>query len=246
MSRKTLIKYYFWNDTLPKEIPQIPNNAFPKIKSDRVTYYTDVDRCPVVSLYHSNTFILRSPVDITFSVDKNYELSSNAVQEIKHDNHTVWVNVNKSSFFDVNFIMNYLQLVPKNNLDGFLNCQILFSLNFIFERQDLMIVVHDESFVKNTYQIPGAYNIGQWNRPLNFAFYIEPKSRVEIRRGDPLLKFTLVNPTNDVISLEPEEDGDVIDSHLRHSRYFQKGAVSFLLGHTRNIISNLDEWWSNK
>ena len=124
-----------------------------------------------------------------------------------------------------------------------INCQLLFSLNFIFEKQDIMIIVHDENFVKNTHQIPGAYNIGQWNRPLNFAFYVDPKSRIEIKRGDPLFKFTIVTPSNDTVLLDPEEDGNAIDSHIRHSRYFQKGAVSYLLGHTKRILQGMDSWW---
>ena len=117
---KKIIKYYFWNDTLPTGISQIPNNVFPKIEHQSVTYYSDADRCPVVNLYHTNTFTLRSPIDLTFSVDKNFETSSVAVQEIKHANHTIWVNISKSSLFDVEYVLRYLRFMPKNKIEGFL------------------------------------------------------------------------------------------------------------------------------
>jgi len=156
--------------------------------------------CPAWRHKTTRTFLIKSPVDIKFTVDVNR-------------NKLICDNLTKfqfDEFFGDSFIGNWCT-EDKTTIQ-------LAAPRFLFWTKSNNVWIesrpHPETAVKNNLiAIPGWFNLSNWGRPLNAAFDVVDLTKpVIINRGDPLfqvcfypkdlnsgIKLIKKNPTQDVI-----------------------------------------------
>lgn len=123
--------------------------------------------CPAWSHKAKRTFVVRSPVDLEFRLNK-YK-----------------VIVEPKEF------EKYLDLPQGWNLEHNETVQLGEIVFWLFWTDEKDVWIHSQpnlSTVKNNfYSVEAWFNISSWNRPISFAFrVIDPTKPVIIKRGDPL------------------------------------------------------------
>jgi|688.fasta_scaffold357100_1 hypothetical protein len=131
-------------------------------------------KCPAFQEYFSNTFLIRSPVDLQLQVEKDTD--GRKILTTK--------NFNQKFYND-----HIFPRMAQNNVFS------MFSLEFsyIFYSEKSVIIemipasMEKTKFIQNTNLIPGEYDISKWIRPVSPAFEIVNDSEMlSISRGDPL------------------------------------------------------------
>ena len=150
-----------------------PEPVFKHIISQRDN---DVEylKCPAFQKYYSNTFLIRSPVDLELTISRDSEgrkilTTKNFNQKFYNDHIFPRMAQNKVfSMFSVEFSYIFysensviLEMIPAN--------------------------MEKTAFVQNTNLIPGEFDISKWIRPVSPAFEVVDDSQtLKISRGDPL------------------------------------------------------------
>lgn len=144
-------------------------------------------RCPAFLDSCKNTFIIKSPVDLVVTVDRQNGL----VSTDRYD----------QAFYD-EFINNrgaddglpYLVTLPPRYLmfaDESVDVEIL-----------PLMVISSES-TQNIDVIPGRYDAGQWIRPLDFTVAVRDDTKpVVLKEGDPLFLVRFTCPDGGKVELE--------------------------------------------
>lgn len=168
-----------------------PELLLPDIKKARSHTEESYLSCPAFLDYYRNTYIVRSPITTTLTVD--------------YANKYLNMYPQKQEFYDA-FVNNRASTLGEK--DPFLLSLQFFNL-FIADG-DCMVEQLPASFhtnVPNIRIIPGTFNIGKWYRPLEAAFeVIDPNQPIKITRGDPLYYVRLV----------PKDGGKI---ELKHKTY---------------------------
>ena len=166
---------YFLNveqpEPLIKELIDLKNTVISKAPE------SDFIRCPAVHEHVKNTFIIRSPIDLTFFTNGKIVSTKNYDQGI----------------YDELFLLRDVQA-------GFMSLRMLYS--FFFTEEDCEMTLTGAYLSNNDSSkyftvIPGTFNIAKWFRGLDFAFFIrENNKELTIKRGDPLMyiKFDCKEP----------------------------------------------------
>lgn len=198
-----------WCNTLPKSAKMYadgvhlamfePEPAFREIAGARKN--TNHILCPAVQDFFKNTFIVRSPVDITF----NFK-----------DDGEVYVDEFGQDFFDTFVILRY------RNGDEVLSFSMEFYYLFMCE-DDVMIeqmpaCMHDNDFTRNCNIIPGTFNISKWIRPVTVSIELKPfkgQKSVKIKRGDALYYVKFKPKKDDKVSLTRIDYTEDIEDVIR-------------------------------
>lgn len=191
-------------------------------------------KCPAFREYYRNTYVIKSPIDITISYDKETKLLN--------------ISPQSQQFYDENIVYRG-GIIGAN--DDFL---LSFGVNYLFiADQDCMLEItsanmHNSSFVNKTRVISGAFNINKWYRPVELAFeikdYTEP---IKIKRGDALAYVKFIPSNGSKVSLEqkyfPEETLEAVKACLfvKLSRNFLP--LKTLYGLSERLKNKL---WFNK
>lgn len=138
---------------------------------------SDIIRCPAVHAVSHNVFVLRSPIDISFTI------SDDAITTKDYNQN----------------IFNQLFAV-RDIKAGFLSLTMMES--FFFTEEDCNMIVSGAYLANNDAArylsvIPGMFNIAKWFRNIDFAFFVRDKNKeVQIKTGDPLiyLRFDCKDP----------------------------------------------------
>ena len=166
---------YYLNFTQPEPLIKDIN----ALKESIVTTAPESDfvKCPAVHNHVRNTFVIRSPIDLTFISDGKEVLTKNYNQEI----------------FDNLFI---IRDVPS----GFLSLTITDAFFFTEEDCEMTLTgayLSNNDASKYLSVLPGVFNISKWFRNIDFACFIrEFNKEINIKQGDPLmyLKFNSKEP----------------------------------------------------
>lgn len=138
-------------------------------------------QCPAWKDSLNDTYILRSPMDVSIRLNKKNNI----------------IQANKFVDKDVPFIM--ARDVP-DGMDQQFSCQYFFY--FITNHDDVMIeqlpaFYHINDFTKNCTTVGGQFNVAKWTRPINLTAAIvttesEEDIYIHIKKGDPLsyVRFT--------------------------------------------------------
>lgn len=170
----------YWSP-MPNEIisPLKFANPAPAIKYFPKPAGSNVNKCPAMIDYHKNTYALTFPMSYNLTVAEDGDiLTGDYTPEILHRLLTIRDKENK--LYSLNF----------NSL-------------FIAERSCGIEVFTPttvkNSFIKNTFLVPGTYDIGEWVRPLECAFFADKEGgKLTINEGDvwAYIRFKTDEPVN--------------------------------------------------
>lgn len=164
----------YWSDELsdgavtpalkyPPSLPALSTMSLPDFKNAPAA---GVQRCPAFVGYFRNTFVYRSPVDVTIQSDQNgnFQWSTSLSDQYEVDH-----------------------LVEVRGADGLVSIRDYAHLwceePMVVEQLNPTFTDHD--FAQKCEVVPGAFDISKWFRPLQPAFRLRGAS-VDIKRGDPL------------------------------------------------------------
>lgn len=133
-------------------------------------------KCPAVKDYYKNTFVIRSPIDLTFEIKRN-EMG------IKY---CVTHNYNQD-FFN-NFVHERFteNTVPMLSME-FASYIFYSDKSVLAEQTHPSLSMHNSEVARKTSIICGTFDVSKWIRPFTYSFeVVDCKSPIEIKRGDPL------------------------------------------------------------
>jgi len=142
--------------------------------------------CPAWKHRSNRNFMVRSPVDIDFSVNREEKyLISNSLTQLQFDR---WFG---PTFDDPNWCSH-----EKTTIQSTIP-------RFIFWTKSKNIWIEQKphpltSLRNNFITVGGWFNISNWNRPLSFAFdVVNTDQQVIIRRGDPVAQISFYSQNLD-------------------------------------------------
>ena len=152
------INWFFLNyNKLP--LPGVaPVPAFKTIKHNFVKD-TEIPRCPAITGYFKNTWLIISPVDITFQYKDNILRTNSPYIKSRTQLNTNMLTIP----------LNYLFVCDESVLI-----------------ESLPAFMHRTPAQTDLALIPGTFDIGQWTRTVDYTAQILTDDIVSIRAGDPL------------------------------------------------------------
>lgn len=172
---------------------QPPDPAYKSIAADRPG--SDFLPCPGIAGYFKNTFIVRSPIDITITVKPDIKAVS--VEGFDQKFYKEWVVKRPNDF--INPQRPIVTLGPK----------MVFVADEDVMLEALPAMLHDTPALRKIHLIPGSYNIHRWMRPVDFTFEVLDTSEpIVFKRGDPLFYVRFVDPKDRAVELERIEQND--------------------------------------
>jgi len=207
----------------------LPNNyedvfkfclSMPNVGLEPTTVFENTDknsiyyRCPAWAHKAKRTFIIKSPIDVSITVDK--------------ENQALWVNDINQEQFDKWFFLEDGWCSKKK-----VTIQI-FIPHFIFWTNHKNIWIEQkpyfETAVKNNFiAVGGWFNLSSWTRGLSFAFdVVDPLEKIVIKRGDPLYTVSFYSKNlNDNFKLI-KEDIDFQTFNKIHQNISVKSVIEYL------------------
>jgi len=152
--------------------------------------------CPAWAHKAKRTFVIKSPVDVTFNVNKY-----GVITEPKE-------------------FEKFLELTKGWNSDSNVTLQWGELLLWLFWSDEKDVWIHSQpnlSTIKNNfYTVEAWFNISSWNRPISFAFNVIDRTKpVVIKRGDPLYSVSFYTKNLDrPIVLERREIPDKLHNDV--------------------------------
>jgi hypothetical protein len=152
------INWFFLNyNKLP--VPGVaPVPAFKTITHNFVED-TEIPRCPAITGYFKNTWLITSPVDITFQYKDNVLRTNSPYIKARTERDTNMLTMP----------LNYLFVCDESVLI-----------------ESLPAFMHRTPAQTDLALIPGTVDIGQWTRTLDYTAQILTDKIITIRAGDPL------------------------------------------------------------
>jgi hypothetical protein len=140
-------------------------------------------KCPALSAFLKNTFVIKSPYDLKLNIDI-------ATQNIT------------SNKFGQDFFNEYVDITPATHIKDHLTIQTFPKYLFISNSKIPIIVSVMPWFFKanNFSVIPGAFDITKWIRPVHLALEMNDQTQLEFNRGEPL--YCVKFETEDTVILE--------------------------------------------
>jgi hypothetical protein len=135
----------------------------------------DYTKCPAVSDYFNNIYVIRCPYDVTISYDRerNMYTADRLGQE--------WYN------------QTFYPRFPIEKNGQLIGSCVTLRINYLFvadqdvEIESMDVPVLSTSLTRNIKIIPGTMNIHRWIRPVDFTFEIQNLDvPLELKRGEPL------------------------------------------------------------
>lgn len=173
-------------------------------------------QCPAVSDFFENTFLIRSPVDLTLGINPYTK---------------EWGSPNQGELFFKTMVL----LRPWQSVNG-PGMVMTFHTSYVFLADQDVLVETMPAFMhlcdsnKKVQFIPGTFNIHKWIRPVDFSGeLLNPKEPLVIKRGDPLFYVRLTTPCKDVVNLSRVDNIDEIKkvhyaiSAMTSVKLFNKG-----------------------
>jgi hypothetical protein len=149
-------------------------------------------KCPAFQDYYKNTYVIRCPMDITISYDKQRNFLS-----IYPQNQNIYDNfirpritaAGKDDPFLLSFALLHLFIADKS-------CMI----------EQLPANLHTSDFLSRTNVVPGTFDIAKWFRPIEFAFEVSDFTEpLKLKRGDVLFYFRFIPSDGGKVELKQTE-----------------------------------------
>ena len=218
--------------SLMEPIPALPDI----IKSRDVGHPKHFTRCPAFKETYKNTFVIKSPIDIEITYDKDAQLVTIEPQGQNFFNQNIFcrghlVGINDS--FLMSFAVHYL-FIADNDCD-----------------MELKVAsMHDSDFINKTRLIEGTFNVGKWYRPIELAFELkdlEENVKIKIKRGDALAYVKFIPIDGNKIDLKykdfPAETSEAVKACLFVKDLDNKLSLKTLYELSERVRNKL---WFNK
>jgi hypothetical protein len=151
-------------------------------------------QCPAFLDYVKNTYIIRSPFDLTLTVEKN-----------ARDEKYIGIDRYDKNFHNDNIFPRFDDST-QTTLLTILVCYLFFT-NKSTMVETTPAFMHSTDLIKNTVLIPGTFDISKWYRNIDFSVEIIDETKpLVFKRGDPL--FYVKFKTDDKINLIRTEYND--------------------------------------
>jgi len=184
MEREETVKF-FPADAL--FIEPIPFLKYLISTDDRKSEYL---KCPAVTDFFKNTFVVLSPVDAIIKYDKESDMLHVSGQGIGQDLYDAMV-VNRGNQIRDNdkFLMTF----------GIPQILLYSKKNVVLESLPTFMAYKS---CRNYNIIPGKFNISKWIRPVDFTFeFIDENHPITLKRGDPIFAFRLTPDDDSKVEL---------------------------------------------
>jgi hypothetical protein len=176
------------------------------IKQRNVSIPQHFTRCPAFTAYYKNTYVIKSPIDITITYRKEIDTLAIEPQDQNFYDSLITHRGNQIGADDpflMSIALEYLFIADKD-------CLI----------ELLPAYLHTSPTLKSVRVICGSFNIAKWFRPIEFAFeMLTPDAPLKIKREEPLFYVRFVPADAKKINLVhkcfPEETKEVLDSCLQ-------------------------------
>ena len=132
----------------------------------------DIFQCPAFQRSLTNTFVYKSPYDLSITYDENKRYKLSIPSRLLDDDHTARPVDEKTGIEDNHIIQIFTSKANK----------------FFFADSSCDINIESPSFHNTSYCfLSGSFNIGKWFRPIHPAILNFGQKDIHIKRGDPLL-----------------------------------------------------------
>lgn len=171
---------------------------------------TNFVRCPAFLAYLKNTFVVKCPFDVEFSIAENGRITPHTPQG--------WM-------FNSLLIPSLTEGVDKNPV-----YQISIPVYCLSKKsvaiQQLPAFMDDSDFIRSTIIVPGEYDISKWVRPLVTGFEVKSGvTKVSLKKGDPMYYIRFVAEDGSKVDLERIEltkDLDDLSTACSHVKLLQE------------------------
>ena len=128
-------------------------------------------KCPAFTNYYKNCFLIRSPFDLTITVDPTTNaLRTNEYNQEFYNKFILDRLVNNATYRMISLRIFYLFYSER---------EVLFQL--------LSPTMHKTELLNNINMIQGEFDISKWIRPIEFSFEVLDTTKpLQFKRGDPL------------------------------------------------------------
>lgn len=212
-----------WKDIVYFE----PQPLWPMILEERRE--ADYTKCPAVSDYFNNIFVIRCPYDVTVAYD--YDTDRYTTDRLGQD----WYNQTFYPRFPV---------IKNNQLVG---ACVTMRINYLFvadqdvEIESMDVPVLSTTLTRNIKLIPGTMNIHRWVRPVDFTFEIQDLNQpLELKRGDPL--FAVRFKTSERVQLQHVDYStdlqNVAEACLASKNYVPRKSLKYRYEMAKRFLSN--------
>jgi len=172
-----------------------PEPLLPEISKIRNSRYV---KCPAFLEYYKNTYLIRSPIDMTITYNKGQL--------------TIYPQTQK--FYDAYVIHRGHQIKETDPFLMSLNIQYLFIADKDCVVEQIPAMFHDISTKLRL--ISGTFNIHKWFRPTDFAFeFINENEPIVIKRGDPLFYVKFKTPKDEKIVLKQKHFDESVFNNVK-------------------------------
>lgn len=212
-----------WKDLVFYE----PEPLWPAVIAERRE--ADYTKCPAVSDYFDNVYIVRCPYDvtITYDADKDMYVADRLGQE--------WYNETFYPRFPV---------FKDNKL---VTACITLRINYLFvadkdvEIESFDVPLLSNNLTRNIKLIPGTMNIHRWVRPVDFTFEVVDLTKpIELRRGDPMFAVRFRTKEKTVLK-RLEYTGDlkyVAEACLASKTFVPRKSLKYRYEMAKRFLSN--------
>jgi len=187
-------------------------NFYPDKSSNIIIRQTElVDKsyaytsCPVFNHYNNRTFVVLSPIDFSFSIERKKYIINSTRNELYAN-----INIDNVDYKD-------LLVCPSDHLESPLPVFQLKIPKFLFwtYEDDVWFNFFDHpmtSYSNNLIAVNGWFNLSNWTSVSSFAFTMVDESKpVIIKKGDPIHRLSFIYPNlDDGIILKEEKDPEKI------------------------------------
>lgn len=209
-----------------------PEPVLPQIIRDREVIAGSFTSCPAFQDYYRNTYVVRSPVDITLTYDAKADF--------------LYIKPQDQNFFD-NFLIHRGTQIGKDDKPLFsFNIRYLFIADKDCLIEQIPVSMHDVNHNQSARLIGGTFNIAKWYRPIEFAFELLT-DEFKIKKGDPLFYVRFVPKDSKKISLVYKEYTDEDILIAKKCTYLKKAQQNLGLEALYKLAERLHhKLWFNK
>ena len=151
-----------------------------------------LSRCPAVKGYHMNTFEVKCPFDLEWTITRD-----------KTDDSWNWeINPDNSTFSDA-FLDKGLEILSVDSEGKSVQVMIHPGWSFVSDTPNTIMLQHTNGIDTNPQMISGQMDIYKWpDRQLSIGYYVEKgKQTFTLKKGQPWYRITFFTPGLDTVKL---------------------------------------------
>ena len=165
-----------------------PDRLLPLLAKERLVTERHYLTCPAFQDLYKNTFVIRSPIDLVITIDKNRNVTTDRFGQ---------------EFYDASIVNRTASVGPNDPMLVSCCLHLLFVPDEDCTLEIMPANMHSTDLLQNTRVIPGKFNAYKWTRVVDFAFEIIDETKpIVLKRNDPLFYVRFETKNNSKVNLE--------------------------------------------